>query len=159
MIHINDNIIVGKWEDVSHVVDNDIEGVLCVAQDMNIGSKWVKGVEYAQVGLVDGPGNTIAGYSSAVLTLATLLARHKKVMVCCHDGASRSIAVAVMYLILKTGKVSTHPTFFNYWKTWDKMICEIYEKPGPTFLKVHLAHREACDRMPFGILEELVWAK
>lgn len=99
MIKITDRIWVGDALDEEHLdlQVHDIGGILNVAHDMQATRGWGCGVEYMQVGLVDGPGNTTAAYCAAVLALHAMLARHRRVMVCCHSE-SRSLSVAVFYI-------------------------------------------------------------
>lgn len=167
MINVADGIWVGSSSDEENLhryyknyksdmgKDLDISAVLNVAVDMPR-KQYRLDIEYAQVGLVDGPGNLRSAYCASLLMLSTLLKRHKSVMVCCHDGKSRSIAVVVMYLTLKGGRVSSHPTFLNHWKSWDVIIKEIEIYCGNKIDDPHESHKEAWDNLPLGILEQLI---
>ncbi len=161
MIRITEDIWIGGYEDWQNANVVNISAVLNVARDLSsertmFGCSWPK-VEYMQVGLIDGPGNTISAYTSAILALHTLLKRKdaKKILVCCHGGR-RSLAVVIMYLIIKRGKVSAHPTFFNYWISWDKMLDELLEQVKHPLPELHPAHKEVFDKMPLFLIESLL---
>jgi hypothetical protein len=81
--------------------------------------------------------------------------RHNNTMVFCHDG-SRSLAVVIMYLILRRGKTSEHPTFFNYWTPWDTMLKELGYKAAQELPPIHNAHKQALDRLPLALMETLL---
>lgn len=159
MIQITDRIWVGDSDDAIHsdLSVNKITAILNVAQDLQVeGQGWGEGIEYAQVGLIDGPGNIQSIYCAAVLTLHTLVGRHKHMLVACHDGG-RSLAVVLMYLILKKGKTSEHPTILNHWTTWDNMLLDLYKLGKHTQLpSVNDSHKEAFDKLPLSLLESLL---
>lgn len=111
-------------------------------------------IEYMHVGLIDGPGNTIAVYCAAILALDVLLNRRKYVLICCH-GSSRPLAVAVMYLTLKGGKV-TERTFLHHWRTWDEVLEGLRKSTEMELPEPHGAHKEAADKIPYGLLEQLL---
>ena len=66
------------------------------------------------------------------------------------------MAVVTIYLILKAGKISNHPTFLNYWVSWDRMLDKLRRDVGYPLLEPHAAHREAFDKLPLGALEMLL---
>lgn len=142
-----DEQFVGK-----NAYDFDLGAILNVAQDLRSTCGWAE-VRYYHCGLVDGPGNPLSAYAAAVLTLHTILERGS-CLVCCHDGG-RAVAVAMMYLILKRGKVSAHPTFLNHWTSWGKMWEELSDKLGMPIPTPHEAHREAFERLPLSLIEGL----
>ncbi len=145
----------GSWHKMSTIYRNKVNAVLNVAHDLHGMLGCTHNIEYAQVGLVDGPGNPISAYCAAVLTLTTLLNRHKKVMVYCHDGG-RSVAVVAMYRILKEGRVSGGPSMPHCWKIWGSVIDKLNEEAETVLPEPHAAHMEAADKLPYGILERLV---
>lgn len=129
MIQLTETIRIGDSSDSPLKVD----AVLNVAQDMRGDCGWPD-VEYMQVGLIDGPGNTLSAYCSAVLALATLCKRHDRVLVCCHTG-SRSLAVALMYLSV----ASDH--------SWDALLDLLRERVDKELPIPHKEHREAFGLM------------
>lgn len=174
MIRLTDNIWIGDSVDVydqgllhrsygdhddevnSRVDNAEIQAVLNVAQDMNLHMVGWPDVEYMHVGLVDGPGNPRGIYIAAVLALATLLGCYERVLVCCHGGRSRSLAVVLLYLILKGGKNSDHPTFLNYWKPWRRVIQELRESTGKDLPWPNTAHTDVIEKLPLALIEGLL---
>lgn len=156
MIQITDNIWIGDSDDQYKLLKSEggPTAAMNVAQDLHGIVGWGYGVEYAQVGLVDGPGNLGCAYAAALLTLCALLDRHEQVLVYCHDGG-RAMAVVVMHLILKRGKVSAHPTFLNHWAAWGKMVEELQRKLDRVLPEPHDAHREAFEKLPLSLIEGL----
>ncbi len=163
MIKITDSIWIGSSDDERTValwaVDENVKltGVLNVARDLANTHGSVNLVEYAHVGLIDGPGNTHADYCAAILALVGLLDRHKSVMVCCHSG-TRSLAIVIMYSILKKGNRPdpVHVTFLSCWTNWDDMLAEIEDNIEVRLPIPHKAHKEAFDTMPLSLLEMLL---
>ena len=157
MIKLTDRIwIGGSTDEMSiEVTRLRITGLLNVAQDLQGMRGWGYYIDYAQTGLIDGPGNPPSAYCAAILMLHTLIDRHDRVMVFCHNGG-RSLAVATMYLIIKRGKVSDHPTFLNYWTPWDKMLDELAKTAEQPLPEPHRAHRRGFDKLPLALLESLV---
>lgn len=166
MIQLTDRVWVGNSTDQETVefsariaaatgTKKFIGAVLNVAHDLEGLVGWKNGIEYAQVGLIDGPGNPPAAYCAAILTLVTLLDRHAQVLVCDHDGV-RSVVVAVVYAILKAGRVGERPSSPHYWRTWDSMVGELSESLGVKLPSPHPSHLEAVERVPYGLLERLI---
>ncbi len=118
-----------------------ITGVLNVAQDLRGYVGWPE-VDYMQVGLVDGPGNPIAAYCSAVLALETLL-RRARTLICCHSG-SRSMAVVLMYLNAAYGG------------GWDGCLVRLNERVDMALPVPHAAHRAAFDKVNWKLLSTLL---
>lgn len=101
MIHLIDKVWIGTADlalDGRNMGPLGITALLNVANDLKGNVGWPV-IEYAQVGLMDGPGNPLTSYIAAALTLDSLCRRHGNVLVCCHGG-SRSMAVVIMYLNL-----------------------------------------------------------
>lgn len=158
MIQVTDNIWVGNSHDECYgdLSEDGIGAVLNVAYDLGTSrEEWDEDVECMHVGLVDGPGNAPAAYCAAVLALSVLIDRHERVMVFCHEG-SRSVAVIAMYLILKAGRVGDHPGAMNRWKTWDAAVADLRVRTSDELPEPHPAHREAADRMAYGLLEQML---
>jgi hypothetical protein len=144
LIRVTDNLWVGNSSDGQKA---DVDIVFNVAVDLLPKLRYPS-VEYVQVGLVDGPGNPLSAYCGAILTLTSLMEKDKKVLVYCHEGKSRSVVVALMYLNLVGGQRRSNPTAWSHWAMWDEMCVE-----GLDLSKVHPAHIEAFNKMPWGLLE------
>lgn len=96
MIRLSEKLLIGDSADEYHAdIEDGIVGILNVAHDLTPTKGWWNGLAYAQVGLVDGPGNALYLYVTAVLTLHMLMQKGP-VLVCCHSG-TRSLVVALMY--------------------------------------------------------------
>lgn len=120
----------------------NIGGVLNVAQDLVATQSWWSGIEYMQVGLVDGPGNEPAVYASAVLALHALLRRHNT-LVCCHGGG-RSLAVAVMYMNVSVDRS---------WGRWMELLSERVDTDLP---EVNEVHKEAFTILDWYSLKRVI---
>lgn len=141
MIRLTDDLWIGDSGDGFNARALNVDAVLNVARDLR-GMVGHPTIEYAQVGLVDGPGNTHAAYCAAVLTLASLIERYE-VMVYCHTG-SRSMAVALMYL---------NATARRGWDGWMELLGERVDIPLPV---PHEAHRAAFDKINWRVLAKLL---
>lgn len=146
MIQLTESIWIGNSidEKTADLVNVKVSAVLNVAQDLHGERGWSDGIEYAQVGLIDGPGNPLSAYYAAVLTLATL-SKRKRVMVCCHTGG-RSIAVVLMYLRLMNGEGVS----------WENQLEILHERVDIELPVPHNAHKEAFNRMKWRSLANLV---
>lgn len=146
LFSITSNICVGTSNDEKQVIDyvdnGEIDCVLIVAHDMDPTYGWLYHVEYAHVGIVDGPGNPLSVYHAAVLSLASL-SRERNVLICCHDG-SRSLAVAIMYLYL-----------MGEGPSWDETIERLTAK-GVEVPPIHAAHKKAFTLMDWGMLARVL---
>lgn len=130
MMKFADNLWVGNSRDEQTA---DVDAVLNVAKDLAPTRGWPK-VDYMHVGLVDGPGNPLSAYCAAVLALATLMRTGKRVLVNCHEGRSRSVSVAIMYLALVANC-----------RSWDDQVAVLRERIDSELPVPHPAHREAFD--------------
>lgn len=155
MIQLTDNIWIGSSKDEGYadLAILDIGAILNVAHDLHPTRGWDNGIEYMHIGLVDGPGNAPRMYCAAILGLSYLLDIYQGVLVVGHDY-SRSLAVVIMYLILKGGRKSEHPSQMHRWGTWQSIFEELSKKTE--LVEPHTAHREAADLIPFGLLEQLL---
>ena len=142
MIRLTEQLWIGDSADGRNLEALGITAILNVAHDLRSFAGWPE-VEYAQVGLIDGPGNLPAAYHATILTLISLLGRHKQVLVCCHTG-SRSMAVALMYLNL---------TFARGWDSWLDVLNEYVDLNLP---EPHAAHRIAFDAIQWESLRGIV---
>ena len=146
MLKITDKLWIGNSDDEKqssyyHVVEL-VKSVLIVAHDMQPTNGWDGGVEYMQVGIVDGPGNQLATYHAAVLALVAMT-RKGRVLVCCHDGG-RSLAIVIMYLYLMGNGPS-----------WDEHINRLSKKEANLPL-VHNTHKKAFFLMDWGMLTRVI---
>lgn len=144
LIEVAKNIWVGDSQDeeLIYIKPHLVECVLITAHDMESTSGYDDGVEYMQVGLVDGPGNLLATYHAAVLALVTLT-RKGRVLVCDHDGG-RSLAVVIMYLYL----IGDGPS-------WDECVERLKARRGPLPF-VHSIHKKAFSLMDWGMLHRVL---
>lgn len=113
MNRITDSIWLGNSSDVVAAVGK-VDAMLNCAHDLPCTRQWGH-VYSAHCGLVDGPGNRMSAYYSAVAQLGALILTGKKVLVYCHDGESRSAAVVMMYLYATDGGK-------RGWDHWRKFI-------------------------------------
>lgn len=135
---------MGNSHDWRAAKTTGIIGLLNVAHDLGC-SGAAPGLEYMQVGLIDGPGNPQGVYYSAVLALGVLLGRHKRVLVYCHDGKSRSVAVAVAYLNTLVRQ--------RNWHAWFDIM---YERTGVRLPQMNVAHCDALDNMNWQLLADTI---
>ncbi len=155
MLKVTDAVYIGNSYDERKAVG--FKGVLNVACDLAPTRDCMDAVEYAHIGLLDGPGNELSDYVSATFALTSLIRRWTRVMVCCHTGGGRSLAVVVMYLTLTGGKRRAATTAWSYWPTWQEALEGMYEKMTVRPLEEpHAAHAEAYAAMPWGVLEVLL---
>lgn len=154
MIAIDDKVWVGNSDDGYLKTNREITALLNVASDLSGRVCW-PAVEYAQVGLEDGPGNEVVEYCAAILALVALTRRHDAILVYDHAG-SRALAVGVMYLSLTEGKVAERVDFLRR-RGWDELVATVQDgyKAAVPF-KSHPAHIEAFDQIPFSMLEALL---
>lgn len=142
MIRLSDTLWIGDSSvGQRELWSSRIGAALNVAQDLRADIGWPD-VEYMQVGLIDGPGNPLGAYYSAVLALDSLLLR-RNTLVFCHTG-SRSMAVGAIYLNAKAGL------------KWDELIALLRERVDGDLPSPHKAHREAFDRIDWKLLEKIL---
>lgn len=141
MIMLADNLYIGGATDTIEVDQRRIGAILNVAQDLRSGIGWPD-FEYMQVGLIDGPGNSVCAYSAAVLALNTLTSKYGT-LVFCHEGG-RSTAVSIMYMEF----------LFN--RGWDRWVEMLSERAGIDLPVPHKAHRAAFDKMNWKSLRKVV---
>lgn len=144
MIQFAENLWVGSSTDGQYA---DVDAVLNVAKDLHIRRGWPD-IQYAQVGLVDGPGNLPASYHAAVLTLAAMVKTGKRVLVHCHEGKSRSAAVVIMYLSATAGR-NWPGDYAVGWDGWLKLL-RVYT--GVDLPEPHEAHKAAFEKMNWRLL-------
>ena len=147
MTKITDNIWIGNSHDAvnADLREPGINAILNCAHDLQGTRGWNDGVEYAQCGLADGPGNEMAACHAAVLKLVALIRAGKKVLVHCHKGESRSVFVAICALEL------THSR--QGWDHWRAIIREKRPTPDNT---PHEAHRSAFNKMNWALLSSAI---
>lgn len=134
---LSSNLWLGNSWDAEHgnLTQHKIDALLCVAHDLEAKRGWSDGLHYAQCGLVDGPGNSLAAYHAAVLQLVAFWTDKRTVLVYDHTAGSRAVTVAIMGMHAKNRM------------GWDHWIAEI----KPTELP-HEAHRQAFDRINWRLL-------
>lgn len=144
MIRLQDRLYVGDSSVSARELRRyGIGALLNVAHDLKGDMGWPD-IEYMQVGLIDGPGNSQAAYAAAVLALNTLVAKHNTV-VFCHSGG-RAMAVATMHMNLGADR------------NWDELAEIANERIGTNVKipEVNEAHRAAFDKMKWNVLRKLV---
>lgn len=157
MIRLGEGIWIGNSldGDYADLETQSIGGVLNLACDLDaIRITW-QGAEYAKVGLIDGPGNDVAAYSAAILTLVYLTRRHEQVLIFDHDG-KRALVVYMMYLNLTKGKYRPDVSGWSRWKTWDERLSDIPQYIVRILSEPNEAHKEMFDKIPYGVLEALL---
>lgn len=139
MTNITTNLWIGGSADAekADLKPDGINAMLNVAHDLQGVRGWRDGILYAQCGLVDGPGNTMAAYHAAVLMLASMMQADRRVMVYDHLGG-RALAVALLYLNI-VGR--------RGWGEWMKIIRERHDIAEP-----HAVHREAFNRINWRLM-------
>lgn len=139
MIKLTNEVYIGIAADGEY---GGLPAVLNVACDLKP-VKWRFGNEYAQVGLVDGPGNPTSSYCAVVLVASSLVFRYGTVLIVGHD-LGRALAVAAMYLKL------------SHDLDWDQMMGRLRERVEMDLPEPHQAHRAAYDRMPWDWLRGML---
>ena|ERR1019366_6161963 len=143
MTKITPDIWLGDSKDAesADLKKDGIGAMLNVAHDLQCKRGWSDGIEYAQCGLVDGPGNTMASYHAALLKLCALVCGGRKTLVVDHVAGGRAVAVAIMGL---------HAMRRMGWAHWLKEIAKALAKvdeQGFSCVEVHPKHKEAFDRI------------
>lgn len=154
MIRLTEGVWIGASSCLVNVRAAGIGGVLNVAVDLNGEQGWPD-VEYAQVGLVDGPGNETTDYCAALLALVALVRRHENILVYDHNGG-RALAVGLMYLSLMESKRVVHPTFMGCRLGWGQVLDVVRIYTGMPLPSPHTAHAKAFEKIPFGLLEAFI---
>lgn len=106
MDFVTDRIAIGHSNDARNfeqLKDEGITAVLNTAFDLDIDYS-SEDLDYYKVGLTDGPGNSIYILVSAFYCLKALSKKHKKVLVHCHAGRSRSGIVVSLFLAITQKK-------------------------------------------------------
>ncbi|MDE2101381.1 MAG: dual specificity protein phosphatase family protein [Patescibacteria group bacterium] len=105
---VTDNLAVGGKESP---LDHDglraagITAILNVGRELDYPAP--NGVTVAKVAMVDSGDNAPIALFTAVSTLTSLIANHRRVLVHCAAGGSRSVTVACCWLVLS----GQHPTY------------------------------------------------
>ena len=127
------------------LVGNGISVVLNCAADLNV-ERWnfVSGVEYVQIGLIDGPGNTMAEYHATTLKLCGIIKSGRGVLIHGHDAGAITTAVAIMAL---------HALYRRGWDYWLNVIRELLETPD---MSPHPEHRRAFNRINWRLVSAVM---
>ena len=96
------NLFVGTSQSVHVAKENGIEVIVNVANDLN--DPHIDGLKYHKVGLHDGDNNDVYEYAAAAKIVLDALNHGKKVLLHCHEGRSRSAAVAIVALAILESK-------------------------------------------------------
>ena len=104
---INDSIAIGNFSEATDkrlLRDAGIRSILSLDGSLEEESAEELGVDdIAAIALIDGPGNDPRRFSRAVETLCELVEQLSPVLVHCHAGRSRSVAVVAGYLVSAEG--------------------------------------------------------
>jgi protein-tyrosine phosphatase len=110
MTWISETIAIGNYleaQDATVCQKEGIGSILCLDGSLENQTANERGVRAIEVfRLIDGPGNDLRTFQWAVDALARLAQQAPPVLVQCHAGRSRSVAVVAGYLI-KTQQMSS----------------------------------------------------
>lgn len=156
MIQITNGLWIGNNDDErsGNLDAIGIKAVLNTAHDL-IGFRGWPHIEYAQVGIIDGPGNLPIAYISAALCIAILMERHNVILVYDHS-AIRSLLAGITYLNLKEGQHRSSPTSWGYWPNFNERLEMVEQKIGLKLPRPHEAHEEVFNKIPWGLIAPLV---
>lgn len=119
-----------------------VDGLLNVAVDLTCTHGWWEGIHTCQVGLIDGPGNELSAYASAMLALRTLL-KTRNTLVVCHTG-TRAMAVVVMYQAVMASCA------------WDEALTTLRERVEDDLPVPLLIHKENFERLNHKAIKALL---
>jgi hypothetical protein len=149
MHKITNQIWIGNSQDACHstpLKEAGIDAVLNCAFDLFGQRGWDHQLHFAHCGLADGPGNPLSSYYSAILQLCSLVKLGKKILVHCHKGESRSVAVVIGYLNSEDNLG---------WDHWRNFIRSIRTTPDHT---PHQALKsELFDKVDWNTLAMIKW--
>lgn len=154
MLRVANNLWIGGSDDWYNAEVVGATAVLNVAQDLKGKCGWPN-IEYTQVGLIDGPGNELGDYCTAILCLRMLFRRHEVVLVYDHNGP-RALTVTMMYTNLIEGQHRSSPTQWGYWPSFKQRIKIVKDNVGINLPEIHEAHAKAFDQIPWGLLATFV---
>lgn len=145
MVELAPMLMIGDSKDADHgdLRRHQVSAILCVAHDMQCRRGWTDGIEFAQCGLVDGPGSNIAAYHAAVMKLASLIGGGRKVLVCDHESGGRAVSVCLMYLNMAKSRDG-----------WDKWLAAVNRSMGKPDFSPHEAHRSAFNRLNWRLISQ-----
>lgn len=148
MIRLNEHIWIGDSYDerCADLASSGIGAILNVAIDLQGSRGCGSRIDYMQVGLIDGPGNTLGAYYAAVIALTVLIERHSQVLVCCHSGG-RAMAISIMYMDFVTGL------------GWDGCVGAMSERVDAVLPTPHEAHRAAHGKIRWGPIKIILESK
>jgi protein-tyrosine phosphatase len=110
----------GDARDAQSLRAKGITAVLNVATDL-VSPPDVDPIRF-KVGLTDGPSNSSASYQAAADLLDYLLSKGHKVLLHCHEGRSRSAAVATLWKWQNTSCTTLEDAFYEIGQ--DRFICQ-----------------------------------
>jgi protein-tyrosine phosphatase len=94
-------IFIGDANDsrnLAHLKQYKIDAIVNVALDLD--TPFFDYIRHYKIGLLDGPGNKFYDYWIASTLLISLLEDGKNVLIHCHEGKSRSVAIALIVISL-----------------------------------------------------------
>ena len=151
IIRVTDLVWIGESSDLDpgaedriHPAFQGIKVVFNCAADLDTHNLFGDVVEYVHLGLVDGPGNTMADYHAALLKLCGILCKKQRVMVHDHEIGSRTVALVIMAL------------HAMYRRGWDYWLGIIREKTNKSDLTPHLEHRKAFNRVNWRLVSSIL---
>jgi protein-tyrosine phosphatase len=99
---VTDRIAIGCIDDLdlNKLRANGITGVLNVAVSINVSRAIANHIEYCKIAIRDNEDNLTTTLQAAVMVMDQLLANHQKIMVNCRVGASRSVTVVALWLVM-----------------------------------------------------------
>lgn len=92
----------------SIIKEHAITAVVNVAQDLN--DPWYPNLLSIKIGLTDGAANLTSSYSLAMNTIIILLEQGHRVLLHCHEGRSRTAAIATL-VVSKLNNLSKKEAF------------------------------------------------
>jgi protein-tyrosine phosphatase len=93
------NLFIGNASDAKsepHLKQYGIQDIVNVAKDLN--DPFLHSYRYFKVGLDDGSSNRTEEYVLAAKLVLDLLSQGRRVLLHCHEGKSRSTAVAILVI-------------------------------------------------------------
>lgn len=132
---ISDRIWLGNSWDANNPPP-ECNAILNCAFDLFNNVGWNRHIHLAHCGMIDGPGNPVSAYRSAILQLSALVDYDKRVLVHCHQGHSRSVSVVIGYFNM---------TDSRGWDYWKQFVRE--RRPEIPEDKPHPAMRELFEKV------------
>jgi protein-tyrosine phosphatase len=97
----NNRLFIGNADDAMsnlHLQTYNINAVVNTALDLD--TPFFDHIRHYKIGLLDGPGNKFYDYWISAILVMSLLEDSKTVLVHCHEGKSRSVAIVLIVVSL-----------------------------------------------------------